>query len=84
MDIVLRNEDGSVRIKFYGEEVANSTPGMLRILSLIWFVTSTIATILVFRRPKEDSSKEEELALINDSTVELQDSLLEDRDDQGG
>ena len=63
MDIVIHNEDGSVKIKFYGPEVANRTPMMLRYCAGIWFILCLLSIALIFRREQKSEVTEENVDL---------------------
>ena len=48
--VIIYNDDGTVKIKFYGPEVADRTPNMLRIIATIWSGLCFTAFSLIFRR----------------------------------
>ena len=59
MDIVVYNEDGTVKIKFYDPEIANRTPVMLRYFAGIWLILCLLSIALIFRREQKPKITEE-------------------------
>ena len=57
MDIVVDKHDGTTPIKFFGPEVADNVPSMLRKIGTIWSILIILSVLLISRRQTSSLSK---------------------------